>query len=76
MLITKELEKKLNKYPIGSQDGLGEEAEVLVKYFNPCRIARKTWCVMKRIIYRIESWSNRLRLFSLWEKMLNRRFDV
>lgn len=47
MLMTKELEKKLNKYPIGSQDGLEEEAEVLVKYFNPCRIARKTRCVMK-----------------------------
>lgn len=47
MLMTKEPEKKLNNYPIGSQDGLEEEAEVLVKYFNPCRIARKTRCVMK-----------------------------
>ena len=36
MLMTKELEKKLKEYPIGSQDGLGEKAEVLAKYFNPC----------------------------------------
>ena len=36
MLMTKELEAKLKDYPIGSQDGLGEEAEVLVKYFIPC----------------------------------------
>lgn len=36
MLMTKELEKKLEKYPIGSQDGKGMEAEVIVKYFNPC----------------------------------------
>lgn len=47
MLMTKEPEKKLSEHPIGSQDGLGEEAEVIVKYFNPCRIARKTWRVMK-----------------------------
>lgn len=43
MLMTKELEKKLNKYPIGSQDGLGEESEVLVKYFNPCGAG--TWLI-------------------------------
>lgn len=47
MLMTKEPEKKLNEHLIGSQDGLGEEVEVLVKYFNPCGIARKTCCVMK-----------------------------
>ena len=38
MLMTKELEVKLKDYPIGSQEELGEEAEVLVKYFNPCRV--------------------------------------
>lgn len=35
MLMTKELEKQLQKYPIGSQDGKGMDAKVLVKYFNP-----------------------------------------
>ena len=33
LLMTKELEAKLENYLIGSQDGLGEEAEVLVKYW-------------------------------------------
>ena len=36
MLMTKELEKTLSMYPIGSQDGKGMEAKVIVKYFNPC----------------------------------------
>lgn len=43
LLMTKELEAKLENYPIGSQDGLGEEAEVLFKYFNPCRAG--TWLI-------------------------------
>ena len=43
MLMTKELEKKFEQYPIGSQDGLMEEAEVLVKYFNPCGAG--TWLI-------------------------------
>lgn len=45
MLMTKQLEKKLNNYPIGFQDGVGEEADVLVKYFNPC--AAGTWLIIK-----------------------------
>ena len=43
LLMTKELEAKLENYPIGSQDGLGEEAEVIIKYFNPC--AAGTWLI-------------------------------
>ena len=43
MLMTKELEKTLEKYPIGSQDGKGEEAKVIVKYFNPCGAG--TWLI-------------------------------
>lgn len=43
MLMTKELEKTLAKYPIGSQDGKGMEAEVLVKYFNPAGAG--TWLI-------------------------------
>ncbi len=43
LLMTKELEKTFEKYPIGSQDGKGREAEVVVKYFNPCGIG--TWLI-------------------------------
>ena len=42
-LLTKEIEEKFNKYPFGSQDGLGGKAEVLVKYFNPCGAG--TWLI-------------------------------
>lgn len=34
-LMTKELEKEFEKYPIGSQDGNPSEAIVIAKYFNP-----------------------------------------
>lgn len=43
LLMTKELETKLFNYPIGSQDGKGEDAEVLVKYFNPAGTG--TWLI-------------------------------
>lgn len=43
MLMTKELEAKFNNYPLGSQDELMEEAEVVVKYFNPC--GDGTWLI-------------------------------
>lgn len=43
MLMTKELEKKFEKYPLYSQEGLMEEAEVVVKYFNPCGAG--TWLI-------------------------------
>ena len=42
-LLTKELEEKFEKYPLGSQDGKGGNAEVLVKYFNPCGAG--TWLI-------------------------------
>lgn len=42
-LMTKELEKTLKKYPIGSQEGKMFEAEVIVKYFNPCGAG--TWLI-------------------------------
>jgi hypothetical protein len=41
--MTKELEKKFEKYPLYSQDGKGMEAEVVVKYFNPCGAG--TWLI-------------------------------
>lgn len=43
LLMTKELEQVLNDYPIGSQDGKGYDAKVIVKYFNPCGAG--TWLI-------------------------------
>ena len=34
-LMTKEIEKKAAKYPLGSQDGTDLEANIIVKYFHP-----------------------------------------
>lgn len=42
-LVTKEILKKFEKYPIYSQDGKGNEAKVLVKFFNPYGCG--TWLV-------------------------------
>lgn len=42
-LLTEELEQKFENYPFGSQDSKGMEAEVLVKYFNPCGAG--TWLI-------------------------------
>ena len=42
-LMTKELEQKLQKYPLYSQDGKGFDAEVVVKFFNP--IGAGTWLI-------------------------------
>ena len=44
-LITKELEKRLAKYPLYSQENKGKEAQVLVKFFNPCGMG--TWYVLE-----------------------------
>lgn len=43
MLMTKALEKKIEQYPIGSQDDKGMDAYVVVKYFNPCGAG--TWLI-------------------------------
>lgn len=42
-LITKELEKEFENYPIGSQDGLLGRAKVIAKFFNP--MGAGTWIV-------------------------------
>lgn len=34
-LMTKEIEKKLEKYPLYSQDGKGDDATVICKFFFP-----------------------------------------
>lgn len=43
MLMTKELEKKFEEYPLYSQEGKYEESVVVVKYFNPCGAG--TWLI-------------------------------
>lgn len=43
MLMTKELAREFKKYPFGSQEGKGIDAEVIVKYFNPCGAG--TWLI-------------------------------
>lgn len=43
MLMTKELEAKFKNYPLGSQEELMDDAEVVVKYFNPCGAG--TWLI-------------------------------
>lgn len=42
-LITEELEKIFEKYPIGSQEGLGGKAKVIAKFFNPTGVG--TWLI-------------------------------
>ena len=44
-LMTKEIEKKLTKYPLYSQDGKGKNAEIVCKFFNP--YGRGTWYVLE-----------------------------
>ena len=45
LLITKEIEKKLNKFPLYSQEGKGEDAEVICKFFTPD--SSFTWLVLE-----------------------------
>lgn len=44
-LLTEEIKRKLAKYPICSQDGKGEEALVLCKFFNP--YGDQTWYILE-----------------------------
>lgn len=44
-LMTKEIEKKLEKAPLYSKDGQGTDAEVVVKYFYP--YGAGTWLVVE-----------------------------
>ena len=42
-IITKEIEKRLEKYPLYSQEGKGEDATVVLKVFNP--YGSGTWLI-------------------------------
>lgn len=53
-LLTLEIEKKFREHPIGSQDGLGDGAEVLVKYFNP--YGAGTWLITEAEPYNGDDW--------------------
>lgn len=44
-LMTPEIEQELKDYPLYSQDGKGDEAQVVVKYFNP--VGAGTWYVLE-----------------------------
>lgn len=44
-LLTDDLEARFGEYPFYSQDGKGEEAEVVCKFFNPYGLG--TWYVLE-----------------------------
>lgn len=44
-LLTKAIEKKLEKFPLNSQDGKGVEAKVVCKFFSP--VGSWTWYVLE-----------------------------
>lgn len=44
-LLTKAIEKKLEKFPLMSQDGKGVEANVVCKFFSP--VGSWTWYVLE-----------------------------
>ena len=43
LLMSKELERTFENYPLYSQEGKEFESEVVVKYFNPC--GNGTWLI-------------------------------
>lgn len=44
-LITKEIENRLEKYPLYSQDGKGDDAVIVCKFFSP--VGAWTWYVLE-----------------------------
>ena len=44
-LLTKDIENKLHKQPLYSQEQKGDDARVIAKFFNPC--GRGTWYVLE-----------------------------
>ena len=44
-IITKEIEKKFAKFPLYSQDGKGDNAEVIFKAFNP--YGGQSWYILE-----------------------------
>ena len=44
-MVTKEIEKLFDKYPLYSQDGKGDDAVVICKFFNP--VGDQSWYVLE-----------------------------
>lgn len=44
-LLTKDIENKLQKQPLYSQEQKGDDARAIAKFFNPC--GRGTWYVLE-----------------------------
>lgn len=53
-LLTKAIEKKLEKFPLNSQDGKGVEAKVVCKFFAP--VGSWTWYVLEGDIQEDGDW--------------------
>ncbi len=62
--LTKEIEKRFEK--VGSQYGKGDEAKVIVKYFNPCGAG--TWWATELEEYRMEKNGEYKAVYTLTEK--------
>lgn len=43
--MTKKIEQRLAKFPLYSQDGKGEDAEIVCKFFSP--VGSRTWYVLE-----------------------------
>ena len=44
-MITKEIEKKMDRFPLYSQDGKGDDAKVICKVFNP--YGAQSWYILE-----------------------------
>lgn len=53
-LLTKAIEKKLEKFPLYSQDGKGVEAKVVCKFFSP--VGSWTWYVLEGTKHEDGDW--------------------
>lgn len=53
-LLTKAIEKKLEKFPLYSQDGKEEDAEVVCKFFAP--VGSWTWYVLEGAKHEDGDW--------------------
>lgn len=63
-LLTKEIERKLERFPIYSQDGKGRAAQVVFKVFSPVGVA--TWLITEGERQEGGDW-----LFFGWVKVFN-----
>lgn len=67
--MTKQIEKRLSKYPLYSQDGKGEEAIAICKFFNP--MGSLTWYVTEGEKHEDGDWT----FFGLVKSIHGEEFD-